>query len=56
MNTAYSDLQRKFTELAFDESAEMRRSESNRAETEIVHTVPVTEPALQIDLFKVPGE
>jgi hypothetical protein len=53
--TAQSDLLRKFEEFAFDESAEARWRESQRAEADVADEVSVSEPALQNDLFESSG-
>jgi hypothetical protein len=52
MTTAHSDLLRKFTELAFDESAETRGLESKRVETDNTDVGPGTEANAQTDLFE----
>jgi hypothetical protein len=54
MRTAHSDLLRKFTELAFDESADVRWQHSQRAEADIIDVQPGTEADLQSDLFASP--
>jgi hypothetical protein len=51
MNTAQSDLLRKFTELAFNESAEARRQESQRTEADNIDVEPVTDSEVQCDWF-----
>ena len=56
MVAAQSALLRKFTELACDESAEMRWQESERpVEADNIDVGPVTETDLQSDLMEAPG-
>jgi hypothetical protein len=55
MMAAHSDLLRKFTELAFDESAEVRWQESQRTETDNIDVEPVAETDSQNDLFESGG-
>jgi len=56
MVAARSGLLRKFTELAFDESAEMRWEESNRpTEADNIDAGPATETDLQSDLIEASG-
>ena len=55
MMAANSDLLRKFTDLAFDESAEMRWQESERAEAENIGVGPVMEADVQDDLGEQSG-
>jgi hypothetical protein len=52
MRMAHSDLLRKFTDLAFDESAEPRWQTSQRTEAESINVGPVTETYLQNELFE----
>jgi hypothetical protein len=56
MNTAQSDLSRKFTELAFDKSADVRWEESGRSEADSVELDSEAASGLQKDLFESPGE
>jgi hypothetical protein len=49
--TAHSALLRKFTELAFDETAEVRWQESQRTETDNIDVEPVAETDSQNDFF-----
>ncbi len=51
MGAAHSDLLRKFTELAFDESAETRWQESHREKSDNINVGPRAETDLQNDLF-----
>jgi hypothetical protein len=55
MTTAHSDLLRKFTDLAFDESAEVRWQESQRTEPDKTDGGPVAESGLQNELFESSG-
>jgi len=55
MMAAHSDLLRKFTELAFDEAAEMRWEESRPMEADNIDVGPVTETDLQGDLLEASG-
>ena len=52
---AHSGLLRKFTELAFDESAEMRWEESRPTEADNIDVGLVTETDLRDDLFEPSG-
>jgi len=52
MMTAHSDLLRRFTELAFDESAEMGWQESRPMEADNMDVGPATETDLQSDLIE----
>ena len=52
---AHSALLRKFTELAFDEAAEMRWQESRPAEADNIDVGPATETDLQSDLMEPSG-
>jgi hypothetical protein len=54
INMAQSDLLRKFQEIAFDESAQMRWEESQRAETDN-REGPPTETDLQDELIEASG-
>ena len=51
MDTAHSDLLRKFQEIAFDKSAETRWQESQRTKADNINARPVTKTELQYDLF-----
>jgi hypothetical protein len=55
MTVAHSDLLRKFTDLAFDESAETRWQESQRTEGDNVDVGPPTETDLQDELIEASG-
>jgi hypothetical protein len=55
MMAAHSDLLRKFTELAFDESAESRWQESQPAEADNIDVGPATEADLQGALMEASG-
>jgi hypothetical protein len=55
MTAAHSALLRKFTDLAFDESAEVRCQESMPTEADNIDVEPVTETALQNDLTEASG-
>jgi hypothetical protein len=52
MRTAHSDVLRKFTELAFDESAKTRGQDFKRVETDNADLGPGTEAEAQTDLFE----
>jgi len=54
MIAAHGALLGKFTELAFDESAEMRRQESRPKEADNIDVGPGTETDLQNDLIEAP--
>jgi len=56
MNAADSDLLGKFTELAFDEAAEMCWQESRPMEADNIDVGPATETDLQSDLIEVSGD
>jgi len=56
MIAAHSGLLRKFTELAFDESAEMRWQESRPMEADNMDVGPATETDLQSDLIEASGD
>jgi hypothetical protein len=56
MIAADSALLRKFTELAFDESAEARWQESRPAEADNIDVGPATETDLQSDLMEASGD
>jgi hypothetical protein len=45
----------KFTDLAFDEPAEMRWEETRPAEADNIDVGPATETDLQSDLMEAPG-
>jgi len=45
----------KFTDLAFDETAEMRWQESRPTEADNIEVGPATETALQSDLMEASG-
>jgi hypothetical protein len=51
MTAIHADLLRKFTELAFDESAEMRWEESQPTEADNIDVGPATGTELEKDLF-----
>jgi hypothetical protein len=55
MIAAHSALLGKFTELAFDEAAEMRWQESRPAEADNIDAGPATETDLQSDLIEASG-
>jgi hypothetical protein len=55
MAAAHSDLLRRFTELAFDESAQSGRHESQRRGPGNIDVGQATEMDLQPDFFKFPG-
>ena len=55
MMAAHSALLGKFTELAFDESAEMRWQESRPTEADNIDVGPATETDLQDDLVGSSG-
>jgi hypothetical protein len=55
MAMVQSDLLRKFTDIAFDESAQVRWQESERAEADNIDARRVTETALQRDLLESLG-
>jgi len=55
MIAAHSALLRKFTELAFDEAAEMRWQESRSMEADNIDVGPATETDLQSDLIEGAG-
>ena len=55
MIAAHSALLRKFTELAFDESAEARWEESRPAEADNIDVGPATDTDLQSDLMEASG-
>jgi hypothetical protein len=52
MAAAHSDLLRKFTELAFEQSAQTRWQESQRADAEFIDVRPAAETKSQYDLFQ----
>jgi hypothetical protein len=52
VTTTYSDLLRKLTDLAFDESAEVRWQESQRTEADNIDVEPVAETDSQNDFFE----
>jgi len=56
MIAAHSGLLRKFTELAFDESAEARWEESRPAEADNIDVGPATETDYQGDLVEASGD
>ncbi len=56
MMAAHSALLRKFTDLAFDESAEARWQESRPAEADNMDVGPATETDLQGDLMETSGD
>ena len=56
MIAAHSALLRKFTELAFDESAEARWQESRPEEADNIDVGPVTETDFQGDLMEASGD
>ena len=56
MTAAHSALLRKFTELAFDESAEARWQESRPTEADNMDVGPATETELQSDLMEASGD
>ena len=55
MMAAHSDLLRKLTDLAFDESAEMRWQASRPAEADNMDVGPARETDLQSDLMEASG-
>jgi len=55
MTAAGSALLRKFTDLAFDESAEVRWQESRPTEADNIDVGPATETDLQADLVEASG-
>ena len=55
MIAAESGLMRKFTDLAFGESAESRWQESQPAEADNIDVGPATETDLQSDLIEASG-
>jgi hypothetical protein len=55
MTAAHGALLRKFQEIAFDESAEMRWQEFGRSEADETDVGPGTETELQKDLFEASG-
>jgi hypothetical protein len=55
MMAAHSALLRKFTELAFDEAAEMGWQESRPAEAYNIDVGPAAETDLQSDLIEASG-
>jgi len=55
MTMAQSDLLRKFTDLAFDESVKVRWQESQRAEADDINVGAVTKRDMQNDLFEPSG-
>jgi len=55
MMAAHSALLRKFTDLAFDESAEARRPESRPAEADNIDVGPATGSDVQSGLIKASG-
>ena len=55
MSAAHAALLGKFTELAFDEAAEMRWQESRPAEADNMDVGPATETDLQGDLMEALG-
>ena len=56
MMAAHSELLRKFTELAFDEAAEMGWQESRPTEADNIDVGPATETDLQGDLMEASGD
>jgi len=56
MIATQSGLLRKFTELAFDEAAEMRWQESRPAEADNIDVGPATETDFQGDLMETSGD
>ena len=56
MIAAHSALLGKFTELAFDEAAEMRWQESRPTEADNMDVGPATETDLQGDLMEASGD
>jgi hypothetical protein len=56
MIAAHSGLLQKFTELAFDESAEARWQESRPAEADNMDVGPAIETDLQSDMMEAPGD
>ena len=55
MMAAHSGLLRKFTELAFDEAAEVRWEESRPMEAHNIDLGPATETEFQGDLMEASG-
>ncbi len=55
MNAAHSDLLRKFSELAFDESAQARWQESRPTEADSIDVGPAPETDFQNDLIEASG-
>jgi len=55
MTAAHAALSRKFDELAFDESAEVRWQESRPMEADNIDVGPATEADLQNDLIESSG-
>ena len=55
LTAAYSALLRRFTDLAFDESAEMRWQEARPTEADNIDVEPVTEMDLESDLVESSG-
>jgi hypothetical protein len=55
MTAAHSALLRKFTDLAFDESAEVRWQESRATEADNIDVGPATGTDLQNDLIESSG-
>jgi len=53
MTAAHSTLLRKFTHLAFDESAEVRWQEAQTIEADNIDVGPVTESDSQTDLVEM---
>jgi len=56
MKDAQSGLWRKFTDLAFDESAESRWQESRPVEADNIDVGPATETGWQSDLIEASGD
>jgi hypothetical protein len=55
MMAAHSDLLRKFTDLAFDEAAEIRWQESRPTEADNLDVGPASDTDLQSDLIEPSG-
>jgi hypothetical protein len=55
MTAAHAALSRKFDELAFDESTEVRWQEAQPTEADNIDVGPATEPDLQNDLIESSG-
>jgi len=55
MTEVHAALSRKFTELAFDETAEMRCQEARPTEADNIDVRPVTATDLQYDLIEASG-